>query len=189
MHSYCLASDPQPLSGQFRSNKEVALAEFHRFERGDWDTLEGIARRKELSNQGYICIRRNPKQFQCHIKNITEELPGDVKDYVVNYLKNFSIEFAGPFADPQEMMNTSTEKEWWLEGQVIINQAKVRGYKWTHQYAPHKDLVVLPVSEEQPIPWFIYKSKKMLYLPLQLQKKEGPNVSKVYRIEAGFVLQ
>lgn len=189
LQSYSLALEPQALSGEFRSNKQMSLVEYHLWEKGDWSSAEGVARRKELTKQGHICFRKNPKQFQCHLKVVGGEIPEDVGAYVVNYLKNFSIEFAGPFAEPTEMINTSTEKEWWVEGAIVINQTKVRGFKWTHQYAPHMDLVVLPVNEEQPIPWFIYKSKELLHLPLQLEQKNGPNSSKVYRIEAQFVLQ
>lgn len=187
LQSNCWALDPQVLSGEFRSNGEIELAEYHLWEKGDWATPEGTARRKELSNQGYNCIRRNPKQFVCHLVSVNTPLPEDVKLYVQDYLKNFSIEFVGPFEEPKEMINTSTEREWWIEGAIVINKSKVRGFKWTHQFEPHKDLVVLPVSEEQPIPWFIYKSQELLHLPLQLQQKASPNVNKVFRLEAKFV--
>lgn len=189
LQSFCMASEPQILSGKFRSNNELSLVELHKWEKGDWASSEGVARRNELISQGYACYRRSPQQFQCHLKSSGGEIPDGVKSYVSDYLKNFSIEFVGPFADPKEMIKTSTEQEWWLEGNVIINQSKVRGYKWTYQFDPAKDLVVLPVSEEQPIPWFIFKTKELLHLPLQLEQKNGPNTSTVYRIEAKFVLQ
>lgn len=189
LQSNCLALGPQVMSGKFRSNNELSLVEVHIWEKGDWASQEGIARRKELSNQGYGCFRRSPKQFACHLKTVDEKIPADVKEYVADYLRNFSIQFAGPFAEPKEMINTSTEREWWVEGQIIINQVNVRGFKWTHQYEPHNDLIVLPVNDEQPIPWFIYKSKERLNLPLQVQQKQGANVSKTYRLEAGLVLQ
>ncbi|MGZ3769950.1 MAG: hypothetical protein ACXVCP_08115 [Bdellovibrio sp.] len=189
IHNNVLASEPQKIAGKFKSTGAMELVELHTWEKGDWETPEGIARRKELSNQGYGCFRRNPKQFMCHIKSVSETLPEDVKTYVADFIKNYSIEFVGPFEDPKDMIDTSTEREWWIEGAVVINGSKVRGYKWTHQYNPHNDLIVLPVNDEQPIPWFVFKNNELLHLPLQLQQKNGTNVTKTFRIEAQFIKQ
>ncbi|MGZ3775821.1 MAG: hypothetical protein ACXVCN_19060 [Bdellovibrio sp.] len=189
LQSYCLALTPQKLSGVFHTNNEISLVEIHHWEKGDWASQEGIARKKELTEQGYGCYRRSPQEFQCHMKTTTGEIPDEVKNYVIKYLKNLSIEFAGPYEDPKDMIDTSTEREWWIEGVVNVGQAKVRGYKWTHQYDTNADLVVLPVNDEQPIPWFIYKNNQLLHLPLQLTQKNGPKAHKVFRLEAQFVLQ
>lgn len=181
--NFSYALDPQSLSGSYEWQGELKKIAFHRWETGAWKTPEGVARKKALVKQGYVCYRKSPEEYTCHLKSSEGLLPENVKVFIADYLRSFVVQFSGPFLEPVEMINTSTEKDWWVEGTVIVNHSKIKGYKWTHQYNPHSDFIALPVSEEQPVPWFIFENSNLLRLPLQIEQKDGPKVRFLYQVE------
>jgi hypothetical protein len=181
------ALDPQKLYGTYIWGHNVYLNETHKWENGLWQTSEGQARMAELKKSGYNCYRRSPRQFTCHWKSKNEQLPADVEKFAADYVKNFKAEFRGPFDEPKDMINTSTEREWWVGGDVWVNGSHVTGYKWTHSFEHDQNFVVLPVNDEQPIPWFLFHSSELLHLPLQVQQKDGPDRKTQFMLEVNLV--
>jgi hypothetical protein len=84
------------------------------------------------------------------------------------------------------MINTSTEREWWIAGDVSVNGSHVTGYKWTHVFEPDQNYVVLPVNDEQPIPWFLFHTSELIHLPIQVQQKDGPDRNTQFMMEVNL---
>ncbi len=182
------AHEPQTIEGKFVWANSLKVVEIHNWETGEWNSVDGQNRKKELTQNGFSCYRKNPKIFSCHqlVAGNDDDLTEDLKVSIDKFIRNYKITFEGPFAKPKEMIRTSTEHEWWIQGIVKINNVKVEGFKWTYQFEPHADLVVLPVNEEQPIPWFVFTNENTLQLPLQVEQKSGPNKQKLFLLEAQF---
>lgn len=166
------ALPPVPLNGGYRWNQNIVLQKTMKIELGEWDSPHGQQRRQELRRQGYRCLRRSKSQFYCSLTLYGGTLDEELWQVAERYYSKISLNFLGPFSPPQEGLDTSTEREWWVRGPYKVDQSKLDIYKWVYHYDTEKIRLVFPVGESQPIPWVFYHSVEELRLPVTIQEKD-----------------